>query len=510
MFNIVNNKTVTFNSNRFYVATKRVTDKDFTYETLDYVDINETDIGYILKVKKRDCFISMMVPISNEKIIMGNKPYYCNLNRTEQYVYSKSELNSVNTFLRNEINNEKNTPELEYPIAHLVNDEMVYSFSTGNTEALFTIYRHNYLPYIQILTYGFKDDDHTTFFIDRSSNYLINLKRFEQNKLKPIHINSYTNLHDMKLALYQQRDIYHRAEVADKIELAKRVQRFLEDLGIRSCLVGSGSLKMNDMDVNVDDIDLLIEPKDAQKLEDAKNAILNEFNVTNSEIISNPSPDNYASNIAFSFLVNGVKVEIDGYDYQRILTDGHSFYEDRIKKVDGICVSKLEYQFLCWLILEQDAKRSEFSVEYATYRNENLLKIVRYFQYSDNYDGELFHRSLFTKNADRYFEYVKDYTDRFIELYSYIKNSRKSYIDVRINDPFFVNAYESENSYQLVVYNSGSSNKARVIFPFEITECLWMDLEMNENCNVNFDYDGNITIIYLPETKSIGLLQIKT
>lgn len=358
--------------------------------------------------------------------------------------------------------------QIDRPIMNCISEKETYSFSSPN-EVVITTFQYGFEPAFNIIG---EYADTATFYIDKSTNYLVNLQRYPVDPKEKI-FHKYCDIKEMGECLYKgyvlAEDIQNPQ---DKTLVANEI------LSITKCGVIVGSLAgfLNGMPIHANDVDIMFDNK--EQMREAANNVCAQLGCTISE----------QTEFRIRIKYKDTLLEF-GYDRFNLLKEPKHIriYKD-LKYLD------MEGILQMCLITHYRLYRSSHVDQY---HNKVSAQIFRYMTYMNPYfiyEDETIMPNVF---PEKYFGFFK-------ELLGKINKSKLEYLDVRVNSPFRIKCFSEDNLWHMPIANLGSPNDARIICP-PIKSAKWRDITGRVE-EVEYQDHDNFSIIFVDKIDFPGIL----
>lgn len=462
---LIGDGAVTWDKNPILFFRKDTIKKDDDYFSEKDITIQKTDCGWTFQlpaINKPDV-LGMMIPAHLHEVIIDNNPL--DLYKSKRYYYSPSrELERILKINPHDFNN------METPIIHMVNENEAFAWSCPNECIVSSfIYQHKWYVNFEAIAW----EDKITFFLDCSSNMLINLQRYPPLK-KEILINETTSLKEMQQALLtgsKPRD--HPNHPHALIREARSVQLELKKRNLDSVIIGSLARRFNSVPVDVNDIDLMVRDKD--QLHGAID-VLESF----TDRIS--LHDSHAK-----FQHQNCTIDVC-YDNFNILPG-----TDYIISKHGL--SYLTTEGLLWLYMTNlfACEMDEHSDDYRNHVNNAITSLYRTHKF-----GEF--------DLIPYGSVIPDYSKICFKLCKTLSEAKLEYRDIRINKPFLIRSFRIEDNFFYSIVNLGSCCDAEVVIDQTPSEVIWSDIS-GEVKSIKPIHHQNFSVVNIPQVSFPGILQ---
>lgn len=485
---------------------------DISILSESYYEIDETDIGYEITIYKKGSYVGLSFP-NEGKVIAGNKPYYVSNFDGNPFVYNKKQ--SENYYqLR-----EDQYCSISLPIFHQQVDENTHiSVSpTSSEEALVTPYYHSVDKYVKIETYAHHQNEFVKFFIDISSNYLINLRRVSENVEYKNYVNDdLADDHSKMMSVFHNSSLEYEIDqdwLKKAVKVANYFQSFLDDLSIKNCIVGDLVYYLNGVGVSGKfPIEFVVSVENKKKLYSLKKKISKEVK----DVTWYSFPNSDLNSYFLNFWWKGFNVRIKYF--QMLDVYGSSLCDDSITASRELKHIKLDLEILNRFV---ELQRKNLVHGYDSFKENELIEFGRIKNLigkvgeveTSHFDTIIFKDSKVKANLFG--------TDQIIDknklsfFSRQMDKSNRIYEDVRITDPFFINCYRTgENLYypfytiEEGVYDMrvvfGKRLKNFTVFTFENNGAKQID---NDRVKSNTNFDS--VEIFVGKVKRGGVIKIE-
>lgn len=464
---------VLFNGHPIYFFIK--TQNCESYISTDQIKIEPTDCGYELSFPHEPGdVIGINVPSLGLKKRIGNELKYIPDHVDDFYYYTNGD-----SYGLSELHNIGKSRFVDSPIVHLIDKDVSYSFSSSSTENIFSFFDMSYEPYFNIIS---ASDGQCKFFVDISSNYLVNLQR---HKIEPgsILINSFSNLQDISFAIFYNKQIRQSPDFhPEMIQKTREIQKILKENGFLSVIYGSLACRLNGIQIDVSDVDLLIEG-------DSKNCI------KAASVLSEVADLKIVNDKRVDLEYNGLSFDLSWDRYQ--FFDEYKYFVFR----DGLCY--LELTGMLWInLMCKYSIDKYYEMRFKQQKNEKNLYACMAKLNMQNASSKYGVCSY----QEQEFQIVRQCIPHAISLCSKLNLATPIYEDIRINDPFQINAFQLDNIKHICIVNNGSLQPARVVVPNIVHRATWRDVSGKILNILNIEKHDTFSIIYLNNIFYTGIL----
>lgn len=492
------------NGKRFYVFYKERGDKgDVSLLRTNYFDINETDVGYEIVVKKLGGYVGVNIPTFS-KVIVGNQFFNIDEFSEKFYCHNKVDFDSAYSF------SDHNYTDIYYPIFHNIIDEnKALSVSpSSDEEVIINSYRDYFQDYMRIQTYSHYQNDYVRFFLDISSNYHLNLKRVSLNN-ESVTLNKQSSVVEYQDVLYNNLNgtEVDRKSNLEVFKYIKKLTNFIKkSVNSKFVLKSDCSLWLNGYTKTPpNSFEGIVGLGDKLDFHRAKVDLLNEIRdvewISVDDVIETSKKD--------SFIV----INNSGFDIKIYFSDKWGGLDKKVNSRKGLYFLSPEAE-LERRVLEY---QSTTSINNSKKFNKCLEQRIEKYAWKVKVEEDFSQSSIFSlidgisdRNFDKYFKnYYKEFD---LSVFKRIKNGvlggvERAYLDVRVNSPFFVSVFEDSYSYYFVIVNSEyKEGSCRMIFGDHFNKCKWIGLKKNGSSSVKVDEYMEHREIYIDDIKFGGVL----
>ncbi len=428
--------------------------------------IQETECGWKFQVPATDnpSMVGVMIPVQSleVEVMVDNSPL--DLYKSKKYYYAPArELERLLELNPHDYN------DLERPIVHMIDKDKAFAWSCPN-ECIISSFIYQYQWHINFTAIAWED---ITFFVDQSSNALINIQRHLPNK-KEVLINEATSIKFMQNALLSgAKPRKHPNSPHPLIQEARQIQLELKNHHLDSVIIGSMARRLNSVPVDVNDIDLMIRDKDQLN---ATISILESF----ADRIS--LHDMHAKFISKDYTIDVC------YDNFNIMSGaGHLITRHGLSYlgVEGLLWLYMINRFACEI--------DEHSDEYKDHVNNAITSLCRTYSL-----GEF---ALIPHGRT-----IPDYSAVCFDLCLLLSESKLEYRDIRINKPFLVRQFRKEDEFFYVIVNLGSCCDAEIVIDQIPTTATWQDISGSTKI-IKPIPDQNFSVIHISQVSLPGVLR---
>ncbi|KKM61273.1 hypothetical protein LCGC14_1533350 [marine sediment metagenome] len=435
-----------------------------TYLSAIEVKASKMNCGYVFTINppEQPDIIGIMMPRIGEIII---DDFYLDHQTLQFYCpYGGDVLQKTHSLGRFDV------PRIDTPIVHLIHENAAYAWSCPSECIITCGFQYQYESYINIEAVATLPYE---FTLDISTNYLINLQRYPTSK-KQFLINKYTPISTIKKAILNGGIPRSMPSNPDQIiESARILQQLIKSKdNIQSAIIGSLARRLNGINVDVNDIDLMCYSK-----QDAINTI---------DTLSNIANCRWAEDGRGLLNYNGINVDIC-YDNFNVLP-GSNFARNR----HGLSFIDVEGLILMyainWIVLSQN-QPTKIHQDHLGESIYSLLNSLPDSEYSIQIDNVEIH----------------DYSDCCRKLLNLLQDAQLQYRDLRINRPFMARLFQEKDTHYITIINNGSVNDVRIIIDFLPKKATWQDITGNTQ-KAKIDLQEDFCIIYLDQIYLPGVL----
>ncbi len=423
------------------------------------IDVSQTDCGWNFKISVDvPCVVGIMIPLSPYEIIIGDD-LPVDLYRSKQYYYAQDR--ALERLLN--INLADINP-ISMPIAHFIKDDVACSWSCPN-ECLISTFVAQSQWHLNFEVWAHKD---LTFFMDESSNFLVNLQRYPADRQDTL-INKTTGIKTMQRALLSgNKPRKHPNHPHDTIRKARGIQLELSKHKVDSVIIGSLARRLNAIAVDINDIDLMVlNNEDMSKAIDVLGSIADPVQETK-----------------FLHLDHTIDLCYDNYN----ILPGKNYITTR----HGL--TYLSPEGLLWLYMI-NLFATEIDEHSDSYKDHIINAIISIQRSCPN--GEF--------NILPYAKAVKDFSPVVYDLCDMMSGATLEYRDIRINKPFSIRCFKKDKVYLYPIANFGSRCDAEVVVEIIPQSAVWKTID--KTVDVKIVPHSNFSVINIPDVQQLGLLK---
>lgn len=435
----------------------------FEYLTIKDINYVQTECGWEFHVSNslEDAILGIMIPINSELLIY-DRP--ADLYKSKRYYYSPAR--ELERLLKI---NPKDVNKIQAPIIHLINKDRTYSWSCPN-ECLISTFVSQYQWYVNLEVHAWES---LTFFLDESTNYLINMQRFPHSPSE-ILINETTSIKSMEQALLtgsRPRSLLNESHKI--VQVVRELQLELLKHNFTSIIIGSLARRLNGIPVDVNDIDIMF---------------LNKKELNNASLIMRTFSDTIQIN------EKNAKFKYQNY-YVELCFDNYNILTGKNYTIQKHGLTYVDIEGLLWLYMINllACNLDEHSDDY---KNHVLNALVSIHQ-------------IHSTNEFRILPYAKeipDYSKKCTELCTHLSLSEMKYVDVRINKPFTVRCFQKDHSFLYPIVNLGSKCDAEIAVNCLPHKSIWKDISGREE-PLKADLYNGFSLIHISEVELPGVLE---
>lgn len=459
----ISNEQILF-QNHPIVFFKKTPGKADEYFTPKDITVEKTDCGWQFQIpaKSSPDVLGIMIPAYSLEVMIDNSPL--DLYKSKQFYYSPSkELERIFNLNPHDLN------DLKRPIVHMSNQDKAFAWSCPN-ECLISSFVYQYQWYINFKAVVW--EDHMTFFLDQSTNYLVNLQRYSYQD-EEVLINETTSLKTMQKALLTgTKPRSHPNHPHALIREARQVQLELQKRHLDSVIIGSLARRLNSVPVDVNDIDLMVRNKDQLHF-----AI---------DVLESFADRLSLHDMHAKFQHQDCTIDIC-YDNYNIM---HS-----ASYVSKHGLVYLETEGLLWLYMINlfACEMDEHSDDYKDHVTNAIVSLHRTHKL-----GEF---DLIPYGAD-----IQNHSKKCFDLCQQLFEAKIEYRDIRINKPFLVRPYRKEDEFFYVIVNLGSCCDAEVVIDQIPDSAIWEDISGTKK-TINLVPHDTFSIACIPQISLPGILR---
>lgn len=461
----INNDHISFQGNLISFFTKRVEQTE-EYFTIQDIAIEETDCGWTFRLPATDSpqILGIMIPVGPLDVMIDTAPL--DLYKSKKYYYS-SPSREIERILQLNIHDLNN---LEIPVVHMIDDDRAFAWSCPN-ECLISSFVHLHRWHINFEAITWENN--LTFFLDKSTNALVNLQRYP-HKPKEILINETTSLKTMQKALLagaQPRS--HPNHPHPLVREARQIQLELKKRHLHSVIIGSLARRLNSVPVDVDDIDIMVETK--EKMSGAIDVL-----------------ESFADRIS----LHDFHAKFEHQDYTiDVCYDNYNILSGAGHVISRHGLTYLGTEGLLWLYMINlfACEMNEHSDDYKDHVINAITSLHRTHKL-----GEF--------DLIPYGSVIPDYSQKCTDLCSLLSDTEMEYRDIRINKPFLVRPFKKDNEFFYVIANQGSLCDAELIIDQIPETVTWEDIAGNK-ATITPTAHQTFSVVRIPQISVPGILR---
>lgn len=493
------------NDKRFYVFYKERGDSEPILLKTNYFDIEETDVGYEIVVKKVGGYVGLNVPVFS-KLIVGDQFFSVDDFDGQKFCYNKTRFANSCKFSEDEYTN------TYYPIIHnVINESKALSVSpSSEEEVIITPYRDYFDDYVRIQTYSHYQNEYIRFFLDISANYHLNLRRVSDSlSRKTVNLDSQSSVIEFQDVLYNNIQITKSSDDNSKFKKFLRVFiPFVENVTNRKLVFqGDFSLWLNDyIEDPPEEITGIVGVKKEVDFHEVRVRLLNEIRKKSwidMEDVDKISKED--SLIKFDFGSKVVNVLFS--------SGGWNNYKDRVIKENKLVYLNPESELKRRILEYQSISSGVISKKRNKELRQKIEKLAWRVKVKDGFSNKSLLDLITGISSENFRHYFKDYFSEFdFNTFRKIKNMvlgdvERGFLDVRVSEPFFVSVFEDVYSYYFVVVNPNCfSEKFRMVVGGDFDNSKWIGLKKEESSKLHVENFMEHKEIYVNSVKFGGVL----
>lgn len=431
------------------------------YLNSNNIEIARSDCGWSFIIQNPATITGLMIPIGSFEVIICDTPI--EMYKSKQHYYAPArELERILQFNIRDLN------IIESPIVHFISDRISSSWSCPN-ECIISTFVHNYQWHINFVTIA---QDSLTFFLDESSNFLVNMQRFPLER-KEVLINETSSIHAMQRALLSGSTPRQRPNYShDIIQKTRHIQLELTQHNIKSAIIGSLARRLNSIPVDVNDIDLMVSNK--EELDKAINAVGSFTDVLK---------------------IQGNSAKFQHCDYTiELCCDNYNILPGKNNIVHRHGLTYVNIEGLLWLYMINlfACNIDEHSDDYKNHILNALCSLC---------EGRKLEESVIPYQGN-----MDDYSKRCFELCQQLSSAEMKYYDIRINKPLTIRCFQDSEKTMYPIVNLGSPCGAQVVINFVPKKAHWNDIK-GRDMSVSIEPQNEFSIIRIPDVDVPGILE---
>jgi len=330
---------------------------------------------------------------------------------------------------------------------------------------------HAYNHYIQMTVITLPGV--TSFHVDRSCNYLVNLQRFHPLPKKTISAFEPWNRDQLDEAVYYISSPNWEVSIPPNcLESAREIQSILSNNGIKSVIIGGIAKRLNGIRYDVHDIDIMVKTQ--------------HFNQDLCSTLSGYADLISSSYYSHRFNYNGITVDISNDNFNILEASNY------VRTRHGLTF--LDLEGLMWLYLINYYTNSSFNMDIRKYK-VSLTQIYR--------------NLLSNVTAKTMYHNIPDLNEKYINLFLQFSKAEQLYKDIRINKPFQVNSFRLVEKELFAVINNGSTCDARLVVDSHPKFATWSDVDGGEE-KLKIEEHENFSCIFIPSVNYPGYVVCAT
>lgn len=459
----IDENSVFLNNTKIKFFNRRKNDEE-SYLVADEMTIAKTDCGWKFTIPAVDSeILGLMIPVGSFEVFINNDAL--NLYKSRKYYYAPGQESERLLGL-----NPRDLNKLDTPMVHMIDKDQTYSWSCPG-ECVISSFIYQYDWCINFETVA--NENKVTFFLDQSTNALVNLQRHPPQD-KELLINPSTSLQTMKEALLTgAKPRRHPNYPHDLIRKTRQVQLELNEHDVKSVIIGSLARRLNYVPVDVDDIDLMAySTKELDVAIDVLDSFADRISCSN-------------SHAKFQYQNSTIDICYDNYNILPCT--------DHVINKQGL--SYLGVEGLLWLYMTNlfECEMEEHSENYRSHVNNAISSLYKAGQFKEF-------------DLIPYKSSMPDYSDNCFKFCQQLSEAQMEYRDIRINKPFVIRPFKKGNIFFYVIINHGSICDAEIIIDQIPTTAVWEDISGLKK-PVEINPEDNFSVLHVSQIYLPGILQ---
>ncbi len=419
-------------------------DEDFN----GHIEVKQNTGGYVFEIES-SLPVTMVVPSCKRDIIIGDNHEYITSSLVQSYYY-KGETDCLDSYA---------CQIIHCPMFHLISGYNSWSFSVSGECKITPLYK---LCERYISITGLPHKNVIKFHLDISANYLTNLQR-----VPTIHniINTLWSIPEMTNAIYYGSAIINPPDSDQTKKHAERIQEYLDKRGVTTVITGSLAEHLNGIDCPINDCDLMCVGPSEMMLA--------------AELLKELGYDVDRKNEKWIQATIETHVIDLSWDNYRLLQLPYYVEESggfRFFTTNG----------LLWLALLNLYELHQMNNFEGYPRNSKAL--FELMEHAKN-NGTICNTSTSNTQLHKYNKNCK----KILEIMS---NMPILFLDTRVNTPFRINCFGTDNKRIFGVINISSvPTDCRIITDFRPRKAIWQDISGKDQ-NIKIDILENFSTLY--------------
>ena len=422
------------------------------------IDIDQTDCGWSFKITvDTPCILGLMIPITSYEIIIVDMPVV--LHKSKRFYCPRTRnLERLMKLKRFDVN------YISIPVVHFTKDDKACSWSYEGECIISTfVAKSQWHLNLEVWSHG-----ESTFFMDESSNFLVNLQRHPVPRGEVL-INKTTSIRTMQRALlFGHKPRKNPNHTHDTIRMARGLQLELKKHKIDSIIIGSLARRLNAIPVDVEDIDLMI--RDIDSMTEA-------INVLGS--LADPLQKD-------SFLYRDHIIDLCYDNYNNLPSKNYTITRH------GLTYLSMEGLLWLYMINLFATELDEHSDDYRDHVVNALVSIQR------NCSTGEFDILPYAKSIDDFSSVCYDWCET-------LSGAVQEYRDIRINKPLSIRCFRDRKKHFYPIINFGSICDAEIVIDV-IPETATWQTPTEQTANVSFTPHDTFSVVNIPNVPALGLL----
>jgi hypothetical protein len=445
----------------------RKTNDQVDYLSPDEVECIKTDCGWECHISNslKDTVLGIMIPVNDFELLVHDQP--TDLYKSKRYYFNPE--HELERLLKLKL---KDLNEIGSPIVHFMGKDRVFSWSCPN-ECVISTFVNQYKWYINIEAHAWEN---LVFYLDESSNYLINLQRFPSVR-KTVLMNETVSMDTIKRSLLAghtpTRELKNPANV---LQQAREIQAELTKFEIDSALIGSLARRLNSIAVNINDIDLMVENKEQLYRANSALGAFSDF---------------------VSITDNGARLKFKNTIVE-ICYDNYNILRGKNYLVQKHGLTYVDAEGLLWLYMIN-------------------LFACNIDEHSDDYKNQIINALASLSQAQEIREFgvvpyakeIPHYSSECFKLCEQLSTSIMKYFDIRINKPFTIRCFQNDSGYLFPIVNLGSQCDAEVVINFVPQIAIWKDIS-GQQLPIKVNPYQDFSVLHIPKVELPGVLECST